>query len=73
MRVLQIMDTLKLGNNTLIAVNDPCEDIKNGSGILDENGKPYVILSIGTNSNKENINITNILIEGELQSKKIFI
>jgi len=73
MRELKIMDTLKIGNNTLIAVDDPCEDIKNGSALLDDSGKPYVILSIGTNSNKNNINITNILIDGHIKSEKIFL
>lgn len=73
MRVLKIIDTIKIGDNTLIAVNDPCEDIKNGSGLLDENGVPHVILSIATNSNKNNINITNILVEGDIESKQVFI
>ena len=72
MRELQIMDTLKLGNNTLIVVNDCCEDMKNGSELLDENGKSHIILSISI-SNKDNINITNILLEGELKSKKLFV
>lgn len=73
MRVLKIMDTLKIGNNTLLAVDDPCEDLKNGCALLDEQGKPHIIISIGTNSNKENINITNILIKGDIQSQNIFI
>ena len=79
MRVLKIIDTIKIGDNTLIAVNDPCEDIKKGSGLLDENEVPHVILSIATNSNKNNINInininiTNILVEGNIESKQVFI
>jgi len=73
MRVMKVIDTLKVGNNTLIAVDDPCEDIKNGYGVIDENGKPHEIISIGTNNNKKSINITNILIEGDIKAKKIFV
>lgn len=73
MRVLKVIDTVKIGNNTLIAVNDPCEDIMNGSGLLDDKGIPHVILSIGTNSNSNNINITNILLEGDINSKQLFV
>lgn len=73
MRVVEVIDTLKLGENTLIAVSDSCEDITNGSEILDEYGKHHVILSIGMNNTKGDMKITNILIGGDFNSTKVFI
>lgn len=74
MKVLNVIRTLKIGNNTSIIVNDKCKDVKNGTGVLDENGKPYVVLSVGMNKAKGSINdTTTLLIEGEFNSNKLFI
>ena len=73
MRALEVKDILSVGKNTLIAVADKCSDIKNGSALLDANGKPYEILSIATNSNKNGITTTNILVEGQFKSNKIYL
>ena len=70
----KVLGRLNIGNDTVIAVDDPCEELRSGSVVLDENGKQYVILSIGTNcGNNVDRNITNILIEGVFQSEKIFL
>lgn len=70
MRVLNIIDTVKIGNNTLISVNNLYEDIRNGSSLEDDKGIQHTILSIGTSNN---INITNILLEGDINSKQMFV
>ena len=73
MRVIEVIDTLKIGNNTSIGIKDKCPEIKNGVGILDENGKPYIVLSVGLTKTTGEINSTIILVEGDFNSKKIFI
>lgn len=71
MRAIVVLDKLKVGDNTLIAINDHCEDIKNGTGVLDDKGNLRIILSVGMSNGISEI--TNLLIEGEFDSKKIYV
>ena len=73
MKVFNVTSSLRVGNNTSIVIDDKCIDLKNGMGILDANGKPYIILSIGMANTKGNMETTNLLIEGEFNSKKVFV
>jgi hypothetical protein len=73
MKVFKVIDTLKIGDNTSIIINDKGSEIKNGVGILDEYGKPYVVLSVGMNNNKGRMDTTTLLIEGAFNSSKIFL
>lgn len=73
MRVYDVIDTLKIGGNTSIVINDRGKDIKNGIGILDEHGKPYVVLSVGMNNTKGKLETTTLLIEGIFKSNKVFV
>ena len=73
MKVFKVASSLKVGNNTSIVIDDKCIDLKNGMGVLDEKGKPYIILSIGMANTKGNMETTNLLIEGEFNSDKVFI
>ena len=74
MRELKILDRLTIGEKTTLTVDAPCEELKNGSVIFDENGKQHVIYSIATNCrNGGNMNITNIVMAGTFQSEKIFV
>ena len=73
MRVYDVIDTLKIGGNTSIVINDKGTDIKNGIKILDEHGKPHIVLSVGMNNTKGTLETTTLLIEGIFKSDKIFI
>lgn len=73
MKVFNVTSSLRVGNNTSIVIDDKCIDLKNGMGILDESGKPYIILSIGMANTKGNMETTNLLIEGEFNSEKVFV
>lgn len=73
MKVHKVIDTLQIGDNTSIIIADNGMDIKNGVGILDERGKPYIILSVGMNNSGGKMKTTSLLVEGHFNSKKIFI
>ena len=73
MKAFEVIDTLKIGNNTSIIIKDKGMDVKNGTALLDDNGKPHVILSVGMNNDKGSIETTTLLLEGEFKSKKIYI
>lgn len=64
-----VIDILKIRENTCISVDDRLLNIKSNSSIKDENNKVYKVLSVGTNCN--NSKYTNLLIEGNFNSKKI--
>jgi hypothetical protein len=73
MKVFNVVDMLKIGDNTSIIIDDKGADIKNGIGILDEYGKPHIVLSVGMNNNKGRMDATTLLIEGAFNSNKIFL
>lgn len=73
MKVHNVISKLKIGDNTSIVINDKGKDMHNGIGILDENGTPYVVLSVGMNNTKGELKTTTLLIEGEFNSNKIFV
>ena len=73
MKVYNVIDTLKIGDNTSVVIGDKGEDIKNGTGILDDKGRPYVVLSVGMSNDKGKIETTTLLLEGTFESDKIFI
>lgn len=66
MRVYRVIDRIKVGYNTAIAIADRNIELKNGSIILDENNKTYKVISIGMINNLDR-NV--ILIEGDFQAK----
>lgn len=72
MRAVKVINTLKIGNNTAIILDDKCKDIKNGTAILDDKGKPYIILSVGMDSSKGSLEKASVLIEGSFKSEKIY-
>lgn len=44
--VLNIIDKIKVGNNTSVTISGTHEKLKNGSVIKDENNKEFVVLSV---------------------------
>lgn len=75
MIIYDVIGSVPLNGNTTVVVNSNGEYLKNGIGILDEQGKPHEIISVAlTSSNKESsINKTTLLVSGEFSSSKIYV
>ena len=76
MTVFKVIGRMSVGDNTAIVVDGKGNLFHNGVGILDENGKPYEVLSVGMDSGinvEEMLNKTSLLIEGNFVSSKLFI
>ena len=72
MTILNVIDTAPINGDTTVIVNGDDSVLKNGIGILDANGKPYVVKSIGLTSGTGEKTTIPLLIEGEFLSDKIF-
>ena len=65
MIVCSILNTLPIDDNTAVVVEGSRDLFRSGTGVLDENGKPYVVLSarVGNNmslaASKPYFNITS--------------
>lgn len=78
MTICNVLSILPIEENTAIVVDTPRKIFRNGIGILDENGKPYEVLSVGMERigdyDCENVlNKTSLLIAGSFSSKKIYV
>ena len=77
MTVCKVLSTLPVGEDTAVVVEGAAKLFKNGTGILDESGKPYVVLSVGMEGGHVDlddvINKECLLIEGKFSSKKLFV
>ena len=76
MTVFKVIGRMSVGDNTAIVVDGKGNLFHNGVGILDENGKPYEVLSVGMDSGinvEAMLNKTSLLIEGNFVSSKLFI
>ena len=75
MTVLEVLDYKPLNGNTAVIVKGDGENLKNGIGILDSNGKPYVLISVGMSSpvSEYSEKSTPILVEGKFASDRIFV
>ena len=65
MTVFKVIGRMSVGDNTAIVVDGKGNLFHNGVGILDENGKPYEVLSVGMDS--------GINVEENFVSSKLFI
>lgn len=76
MTIYNVLNKLNICENTALVVEGPREQLKNGIGVLDENGKPYEVLSIGMDNliTFDNaLNRTSILISGKFESTKLYL
>ncbi len=75
MTICKVLSTLEIGNNTAIVVDSSRELFKNGIGILDENGKPFEVISVGMSNDIElsDATKTSLLIAGKISSEKIYV
>lgn len=75
MIIYDVIGSMPLNGNTSVIINSKGESLKNGIGILDEDGKPHDVISvaIATSNNIESMNKTMLLISGEFSSSKIYV
>ncbi len=73
MTILEVVDTATINGDTTVIVRGDDSVLKNGIGILDANGKPYKIKSVGLTSNNEGSETTPLLVEGSFQSTRIYV
>lgn len=75
MIVYDVIGSVPFNENTSVVINSNGEHLRNGLGVLDDQGKPHVILSVAmTTSNKESsINKTTLLVSGEFSSLKLYV
>lgn len=76
MTVFNVLGSLKIGEDTAIIVDGPGEYFKNGTGVLDETGKPYEVLSVGLDAfplSEDKFNKTSLLLGGTFSSRKLFV
>ncbi len=76
MTICNVLGTMPIGDNTAIIVDNDGELFHNGIGILDEDGKPFEVLSVGMDSGaepKDMLDKTSLLVRGKFVSKRIFV
>ena len=76
MTICNVLKSMTIGENTAVVVDGPKDLFYNGLGILDENGTPYEVLSVGMDKPFESDSLsdkTSLLLNGSFLSKKIFI
>lgn len=70
--MLKVVDMLKIGNMLSVTVEGNCAEIKNGSKLVDDNGKVYLVNSVGMASfeNPHDISkLTTLLVTPDTLSK----
>ena len=77
MTICNVLKTMVVGDNTAVVVEGSGSLFRNGVGVLDENGKPYEVLSVGMDSliNMDNMSDdkTSLLLSGLFSSNKMFV
>ena len=76
MTVYNVLKTMPIENDTAVVIDGSRELFRNGTGVLDEDGKPFVVLSVGMDviddfNNTEDK--TSLLIKGSFKSKMLFV
>lgn len=75
MTIYNVIGSMPINGNTSVVIDDNGQFLKNGIGILDDQGKPHEILSVAmtTSYNEESLNKTTLLISGSFSSSKIYV
>ena len=76
MTVYNVLRTLPIGDDTAVVIDGSRELFRNGTGVLDDAGKPFVVLSVGMDVIEDFANIedkTSLLIKGDFESKMLFV
>lgn len=73
MTILDVIDTAPINGDTTVIVKGDDSVLKNGIGILDSNGKPHKIISVGLTSGAGEKTTTPLLVEGNFSSSKVYV
>lgn len=73
MTILKVIDSAPVNGDTTVIVKGDDSILKNGIGILDTNGKPYKIKSVGLTSGVGDSMTTPLLVEGAFESTRIYV
>ena len=73
MTILDVIDTAPINGDTTVIVAGDDSVLRNDIGIMDANGKPYRIKSVGLTSRSGERTTTPLLVEGNFVSSKIYV
>lgn len=76
MTICKLLNTLNIGDNTAIVVEGSRELFRNGIGVLDDEGKPFEVMSVGMDEiihSDDMSNKASLLIKGRFASEKLFV
>ena len=76
MTICNVLATMTIDDNTAVAVEGKRELFYNGIGVLDENGTPFEVLTVGMNyftDVNDLMDKTPLLIKGNFVSKKMYV
>lgn len=75
MTICNVLSTMDIDENTAVVVDGSRGLFKNGIGVLDENGKPFEVISVGMDisDNEDIAEKTTLLVGGKFSSKKMFV
>lgn len=76
MTVCDVLRILPIGNDTAVVIDGGRELFRNGTGVLNDEGKPFVVLSVGMDLIEEFNDVedkTSLLIKGSFKSKLLFV
>ena len=73
MTILDVIECAPINGDTTVIVKGDDSILKNDIGILDSNGKPYRIKSVGLTSGEGVRTTTPLLVEGNFESSRIYV
>ena len=74
MTILEVVGTAPINGNTTVVVKGSGDVLKNGIGILDGEGKPYQVISVGMSSPDRAFGKTTVLlVGGNFSSNRMFV
>ncbi len=76
MTIYNVLSAMIIDDNTAVIVDGSGELFRNGMGVLDENGKPFEVLSVGMDcalKTEDVLNKTSLLLKGNFLSKRMFV
>ena len=73
MTILDVIETAPINGDTTVIVKGDDSILRNGIGILDVEGKPFRIKSVGLTSGEGDGITTPLLVEGIFSSTRIFV
>ena len=73
MTILYVVETAPINGDTTVIVKGDDSILKNGIGILDSEGRPFMIKSVGLTSGEGDRITTPLLVEGTFSSTRIFV